>query len=281
MSTYQFLKGLNQKIPNKVVKQEYNRIYRNLKRSVYGYVKKGVTTSFFKLPSKPKKITEASLRRLQKSVVEWKYYTGQRLTEEEYKSLPSNISRSFQHNIKELNRRANKQSKLSKDVEDAIKKYREELDQQVRDKNKDNPDYQKMLEEGYDIDYIPDVVTNEAINLYNMAETAYSEATGELAKGNHNRNWWLVQLKAETALEAFADAGVREYSRLFSFNIRHSNREYADIVDTFDAALYDSDQLDKDERFSNIMSLMTGNPKNLTARERREYDDIRESLGLT
>lgn len=281
MSTYQFLKGLNQKIPSKVVKQEYNRIYRNLKRSVYGYVKKGVSTSFFKLPSKPKKITEASLRRLQKSVAEWKYYTGQRLTDEEYKSLPSNISRSFQHNIKELNRRVNKQSKLSKDVEDAIKKYREELDQQVRDKNKDNPDYQKMLEEGYDVEYIPDVVTNEAINLYNMAETAYAEATAELAKGNHNRNWWLVQLKAETALEAFADAGVREYSRLFSFNIRHSNREYADIVDTFDAALYDSDQLDKDERFSNIMTLMTGNPKNLTARERREYDDIRDSLGLT
>lgn len=281
MSTYQFLKGLNQKIPSKVVKQEYNRIYRNLKRSVYGYVKKGVSTSFFKLPSKPKKITEASLRRLQKSVAEWKYYTGQRLTDEEYKSLPSNISRSFQHNIKELNRRVNKQSKLSKDVEDAIKKYREELDQQVRDKNKDNPDYQKMLEEGYDVEYIPDVVTNEAINLYNMAETAYTEATAELAKGNHNRNWWLVQVKAETALEAFADAGVREYSRLFSFNIRHSNREYADIVDTFDAALYDSDQLDKDERFSNIMTLMTGNPKNLTARERREYDDIRDSLGLT
>lgn len=263
------------------LKEKYNKLYRNLKRSVYGYVKRGISTSFFKLPKKPKRVTRASIRALEKSIAEWKYYTAQKLTEEEYKMLPANISRQGKHNISEMSRMAHKRSKISKEVEDAIKDYRRDLEEKIVEKNKNNEDYQKMIDEGYDIGDIPDVITNEAINLYNMAEYAYSEAADGIARGDNKRNWYLVMLKAEEALQAFNDAGLIEYSRLFSFNLKHCGRAYSSIVEVFDAALYDSEQLDYGDRFSNIMKCMIKEPKNMNARTRKEYAEIMEALGLT
>ena len=75
-STYQFLAGLGKKIPQKVLNNEYNRIYKNLVRSVRGYAKRGFDVMFFDIPDKPKKITPGSLKKLQKAVNEWHYYTG-------------------------------------------------------------------------------------------------------------------------------------------------------------------------------------------------------------
>lgn len=283
VSNYQFLKGLNQKIPQKVLEEEYSRLYKNLKRSVYGYVKRGISTSFFRLPAKPKKITQASIRALQKNISEWKYYTGRKLTSEEYKSLPSNISRAGKHNISDLSRMARTQSRVSAEIDEAISQYRKDLEEKIAEKNSNNPDYQKMIDEGYFIGDIPDSVTNEALGLYIMSENVYYEATDALAKGDRTRNWWFIQLKAETAMSSFTNMGVQEYGRLYSFNIQHNKQgmTYSEITDILDEALYDSEQLDHDGRFSNILNCMIGDPRKLNAEERRQYDEIREALGLT
>lgn len=262
---------------------EYNRIYKNLRRSVYGYVKRGISTSFFQLPKKPKRVTEASIRALQKKQAEWKYYTSQKLTDEEYKMLPKNISRAFKHNISELSRRSREKAKISSEFDAAIKKYRQDLEERIEEKNKYNEDYKKMVEEGYSIARIPDRVTNDALGLYIMAENVYNEATDALSRGDSSRNWWFVQYKAETAMNTFLDMGIHEYGTLYSFNIKHNNqgRTYSDISATLDTALYDSEQLDYEERFSKIIACMVGDPKHLTAEERKQYDEIRESLGFT
>ena len=284
LTTYNFLKGLGQKIPQKEIEKEYNRIRKNLIRSVRGYSKKGISSSsFFQIPDKPKKITEGSLRKLEKSVAEWKYYTGRKLTEEEYQSLPKDITRAFQHNIGENAKRVAKLTRIDKEVQEAAQKYREDLEDQIYEKNKDNPEYQQMLEEGYSIATIPDRVTNDALGLYVKCENVFYEASDALANGDHTRNWWFIQLKAETAMSAFLNMGVQEYGSLYSFNIQHNKQgiTYEEITDVLDTALYDSNQLDKDDRFSKIINLMIGDPRKLNAEERRQYDEIREALGLT
>lgn len=280
-SAYNFAKALGLKPSQESIEKEYNRLYRNLVRSVRGYTKRGISTAFFKLPEKPMNITEGSIRSLQKKVVEWKYYTGKTLTPDKQKLLPKDITRSFTHNLKELSRIQRSKSKLSDEIRDAIIKNREELENRLEEKNKENPDYIKMKEEGISYQRIPDSTTNKALQLYQMADEAYAEATRRLAERDSSRNWYFVQLKAEESLRSFNDAGIKDFSRLFSFKVSHSGRDWSDIVDTFDTALYDSHQLDEDHRFTDIMHALTGDPRNLTAAERREYDDILHDLGLT
>ena len=140
-STYNFLKGLGQKIPQKVLEQEYKRVRRNLVRSVKGYAKRGYDVLFFDIPDQPKRITEGSLRRLNKAVNEWKYYTGR--PDVDVSQLGPNVQKTGEFAERNIG------SFVGKDI--SKKRQQAWAVKELIEANKDNPYYQQAKAQGIQV----------------------------------------------------------------------------------------------------------------------------------
>lgn len=230
VSTYQFLKALDQKIPQKVLEQEYNRIYKNLVRSVRGYAKKGFDVLFFDIPDKPKKITQGSLRKLENAVNEWKYYTGRPGVDAS--KLGKNVQKTGKYAERNIG------SIAGKDI--AKKRQQARATRELIEANKDNQYYKQMRDMGYDLSQIPSDMDNLAIKIYEIAEEALQAGDGKTSR--QQALFSVVNLKATLSLQAFDDMGVldEELSKVYSFNL--ALIDFESLAMRFEAWLWASDQ---------------------------------------
>lgn len=246
--------------------QEYKRLRKNLLQSIRGYSKQGIYVAFFKVPAVPKKITEGSLRRLQKTVDEWKYITGRGTAE----GLPARVSKieagilQQSRNLKELGT-----LRISEDEFEEI--------------NKDNPEWANALDDGYEFDDIPDAVSNEAIQFYDMAQEAIFNAQMELSKKRittRQRNYWrLVLWRGNFAIDGFTDIDLQKKSTLFSFNVREKG-VMSDMIDKMTKFLYESGQTEF-ELYDTVIDSLVFEPDVLTFEKKKQLAKIKEDLGLT
>lgn len=269
-STYQFLAGLGKKIPQKVLNDEYNRLYRNLVRSVKGYAKRGFDVMFFDIPDKPKKITPGSLKKLQKAVNEWHYYTGRGPVD--VSQLGPNVQKTGQMAERNIG------SIAGRDI--AKKRQQAEATRALIEKNKNNEFYRQAVAEGYDISQLPTDNENLALKLYEIAEEALGVDKGKT--GRQQALFAVVNLKAELSIRTFDDMGVLDptQSKVYSFNL--SLVDFETLANAFEAWLWASDQYtDIDTSpLDRVVQAMTTNHDDLpfsakaAVAESNEYEDI-------
>lgn len=258
-SAYNFLKGLGAKVPQKVITSEYNRIRRNLVRSVKGYEKKGFDVSFFDIPEKPKKITQSSINKLNKAVNEWKYYTGQKGVD--VSMLGPNVTKTGQYASRNIGSKAGQDIAVKRQQAKAIQDIIGAEDE-LFDRN--NEWYKKAVEEGYDIAGLPRDTDNLAIKIYEIAEEALDP--GEARTGRQQALFSVVQLKATLSIQRFDDMGVLDptYNVIYSFNL--SQLDFVAIATEFESWLWASDQYTNPDMngLEKVIGYMTRTQKNLS-----------------
>jgi len=261
VSTYEFLKALNQKIPKKVVEQEYNRIYKNLVRSVKGYAKKGFDVLFFDIPDRPKKITEGSLRKLKNAVNEWKYYTGR--PDVDVSKLGKNVQKTGKFAERNIG------SKVGRDI--AKKRQQTRAIEELIEKNKDNPYYREAVKAGYNISDLPNDTDNLAIKMYEIAEEALDSGDGKTSR--QQALFSVVGKKAELSIQRFNDMGVldTELSKVYSFNL--SLIDFESLAMAFEAWLWASDQYTNIDTtpLEQLCSAMRTNHNNMSFEDIKAY----------
>ena len=259
MNTYKFLKGLNQKVPQKVLEAEYKRVRSNLLRSIRGYEKRGFDVSFFDIPEKPKRITEGSLRRLQNSVNEWKYYTGRPGVDSS--KLGSNVQKTGKFAYRNIGARSGRDIAIKRQQAKALESL---IDEDFKLANKDNPYYQKAIDEGIDITKLPRDTDNLAIKIYEIAEEALDQ--GEAKTGRQQALFSVVGLKATLSIQRFNDIGVLDpnYNVVYSFNL--SQLDFVAIANEFETWLWASDQYGQPNMsgLEKVIDYMTKSQKNLS-----------------
>lgn len=236
--------------------------------SVGRYAKQGIYVAFFKVPKRPKKVTEGSIRRLKQVSEEWKYITGRG---GDASKLPKRVSIS-EAGILKAKRDLSELNKLRMKEEDL-----EEL-------NRDNEDWTRAREQGYIMSDIPDMVTNEALQFYEMAQDAIMSASLELSKKNlssRRRSYWkLVLWRGNFAVQGLDDdLGVQTYSTYYSFNLRES-KKLEQLKEDMQEFLYDSGST-QFYLFDGITETMTTEPSSLSMEKKRQLADIKERMGLT
>lgn len=257
-NTYNFLKGLGQKIPQSVKNQEYNRIRRNLVRSVKGYAKRGFDVSFFNIPEKPKKITEGSINKLLNAVNEWKYYTGRPA---DVSKLSRDVQKTGKFASRNIGSLAGRDIAKKRQQAQALQNI---LNEDIALANKDNPWYQKAISEGVDINALPRDTDNLAIKLYEIAEEALDP--GSARTGRQEALFSVVGLKASISIQRFDDMGVlnSDYNVIYSFNL--SQLDFVAIANEFEAWLWASDQYTNPDMsgLEKIVNYMTKSQPNLS-----------------
>lgn len=266
MNTYKFLKGLNQKVPQKVLEAEYKRVRSNLLRSIRGYEKRGFDVSFFDIPEKPKRITEGSLRRLQNSVNEWKYYTGRPGVDSS--KLGSNVQKTGKFAYRNIGARSGRDIAIKRQQAKALESL---IDEDFKLANKDNPYYQKAIDEGIDITKLPRDTDNLAIKIYEIAEEALD--TGDGKTGRQQALFSVVGLKATLSIQKFNDIGVLDpkYSAEYSFNL--SQQDFVAIANEFEAWLWASSQYGQPDMsgLKKVVDCMVTPQKNLSFFQKQQF----------
>ena len=296
--------------------REYIKGYRQLKKSINRYFQRGIQTKWFKMPTSPDKlsrVTEGSMRQLQKKQAEWKYYTGKKMTAEERSLLPKGIQKTkykvktgkkdaagneiykeVDHNIgRQAQERAEARKMANKFLKAEEKRLQAEKEQEIADavadnefddndlaeRNADNPEYQQALDEGYDLSDMVSQGTNEALSLINLCYVVMEDAIGHIFDSDNDRNWEQVKENCETALGYFTDAGVRENAIKFSFYLR-KNSSYEEVASNLIAILYDSLQFNKSEFDEVVLNALTQEPTSMTDKDRREFEDLKEKYNF-
>ena len=221
-SAYSFIKGLGGKPSSKVIRNEYKRVRTNLLKSINRYKKKGIDVSSFKVPKQPKRITEGSLRRIQKIAEEWKYET--------------------QHSASSPIRKANIEYKHKQAMRRALEKFNENAQNQPV---KGLPEGTEQQAQAWAEAGIPDWDDTLISNLEDIINDALLETAGYGAgavSGKQQAYYAMVNRRAELAFQRFVDVGTGEpeLRKLFSWNL--SQVDYMVIQDTLEKWIwYQSD----------------------------------------
>lgn len=199
-SAYSFIKGLNGKPSAKIIREEYNRQHRNLLQSIRRMKNKGIDVSTFDIPKKPKRITEGSIRKIEKVRKEWEYETK--------RSGTSAI------------RKANLQYKKKQAMRRALEKFNENASKQIPN----IPDSTKQKAKEWADAGIPDWNDTLVSNLEDIINDALLETAGNGAggvSGAQQSYYAMVNRRAEIAFQRFVDVGTGEPEnrKLYSWNL--------------------------------------------------------------
>lgn len=272
----------------KQIEQEYEKLYKNLKRSVNRQFKQGIIniSKFFRLPAMPAKITKTELNKLKKKKLEWDYYMGRTLTGEEAKSLGPDVTRAGGQNIREqhnrIQRAIREAEKWSQEKAEEEAKKQRISDEDLEKLNRDNEDWKKAQEEGFNWDYFPDNETNDKLGLIQICNDAIQEAYDQLNSGKGNKaKWTRIKENGEICLGWLTDAGAAsDMQEWYLFNLQVSGT-YEQVASDLEDMIYDSNQVQYEEYDEKILKVMSKQPKKLSSTERKRLDNIREKLGMT
>lgn len=243
------------KLSQQQLEKEYERIRYNLERSIKKYQRRGLDTSFFEMPARPSKITEGSIRKLEKKLNEWKYLTGGNI---DYEKISPTWSRASEEvrNFRVQNRQWLNAKTVERNQQEALNQMRAEVERN----NQDNSYYKQALAEGYTIEDLVTDSENYALKLLQIAEDAlYSEDTTRAryrsqTKRKYNRQkeykftknqlalFSVVKKKAQLSINQFMNMGIpndKNAMEEYSYNLQ---KNFYEISKEFEEWLWESDQ---------------------------------------
>ena len=269
------------------LEKEYKKIYNSLSRSYSRQIAKfSDIPQWFEMPSLSEhyyqgKLTRTDLEKIKKKKLEWDYYMGRDLTEEQIKSLGPDVSRAGLRNLRERNneiRREKRRLKKLQELQDMEDERAKKVEEEEIQKWTDNDDYIP--------DFYPDEGLNETLGLIQICNDAIQEAidilmTPGLSSKDRSRAERLKE-NAELCLGWLTDAGATHggWADLYFFNL-HVAGTYEEVAHDLDDMIYDSDQVTRDEFDTQVLNPMLKEPTKMTASEREQLQVLKEKLGIS
>lgn len=281
-------------IPQSELNKEYNRIRNSIVRSMRRYEKMGADTSFFELPDVPKKITQASIDKIQMKAYEWAYITDRKVDLEKLPNgqIPDNWEKTSPGAVA-MRAKINfykQQKKLEKIQQKRIEDERERL----RQENLDNIYWQMAEDEGMMWDDLPSSVENYALKIMSIAYDALSpeDSTAKryhaMTKRKYNRRkaysfsgsqlalFNVVKKKAEISIREFLDRGFTDPKKNVEYS-KNLEKDFYNIAKAFEEWLWESDQY-SNPKMTGLNMVINYATRDLptSGRKKKEYAKMQE-----